>query len=225
MRRQPNSNPRRSDTLSTSIARAPTVCQSIWTGLRSIAAARIPMGSATGPRTRKPASPIPTAGRRLRLSASRSLSSTYAVSSSDRPRNSCAVPNFQPFASSLSCLVLRIIVFLQSPPTSVQDRGRGLGGFLGEYLRNHDCIRVNTIHDAPSGFCVYHPELVTSRTNGRHRPRVWHRQDLPPLKLSEEVARLDPRRLAEGRALHLPVEPSKRLVLPDHTHHPMSYLT
>src|SRR2546428_5433108 len=104
--------------------------------------------------------------RRLRLSPSRSLSSTYAVSSSDRPSNSCAVPNFQPLASSPSCLVLRIIVFLQSPPTSVQDRGRGLGGFLGEYLRNHDCIRVNTIHDAPSGFCVYHPKLVTSRTNG-----------------------------------------------------------
>src|SRR5712691_11345733 len=111
--------------------------------------------------------------RRLRLSASRSRSSTYAVSSSDRPRNSCAVPNFQPFASSLSFLLLRIIVFLPSPPTGVQDRGRGLSRLLGEDLRNHDRIRIDAIDDAPRNPLVCHPQLVASRTNGWHRPRVW----------------------------------------------------
>src|SRR5437867_2565221 len=108
--------------------------------------------------------------RRLRLSASRSRNSTYAASSSDRPRNSCAVPNLQPFASSLCFLLLRILVFLQSPATSVQDRGRRLGGLLREYLGNNDRVRIDSIDDAPRNSLVYDPQLVASRPNGRHRP-------------------------------------------------------
>src|SRR5712691_6321486 len=92
--------------------------------------------------------------RSRRLSAKRSRSSTYAVSSSERRRNSCAVPSLQPFACSLSFLLLRIIVFLQSSPTSVQDRGRRLRGLLGEHLGNHDRVRIDAIHDAPGDTLV-----------------------------------------------------------------------
>ncbi len=113
--------------------------------------------------------------RRLKLSASRSRSSTHAVSSPDRPRNSCVVPNLQPFVSSLSFLLLGIIVFLQSPPTSVQDRHGRLGCLLGEHVCDHDRVRIDAIDDdAPRDSLVNHPQLLASRTNGRSGSRPPH---------------------------------------------------
>ena len=50
--------------------------------------------------------------RSFRLSANRSLSSTYAASSSESPRNSWTPPTRHPFFSSLCFLLRRIIVSL-----------------------------------------------------------------------------------------------------------------
>ena len=59
---------------------------------------------------------------------------------------------------------------------------------------------------------IHDPQFVAPRAHLGHRPRMRKRQDLTPLKLAEEVASLDARRLPERRGLHLSVEPSEGLV-------------
>src|SRR3990170_704376 len=84
--------------------------------------------------------------RSRRLSASLSFSSMYAASSSDRPRNSLALPTFQPLASRRFLFSSRIVVLPESLPTGADHRLRRRGGLLAKHLDDHNGIRISAIY-------------------------------------------------------------------------------
>ncbi len=151
-----------------------------------------------------------------RRSASSSRSSTYAASSSDRPRNSWAFPTLQPFFSSRSFFALRVVILPEAHAACLQDALWRLLGLLGEYSREHYRVRVNAVDDSPSDLLIRDSQFVAAGSQRWHGSRMWKRPSLAPLELSKQLASLHSRRVAEWRSLHLPVQPYERLVFRAH---------
>src|SRR5437660_3911098 len=105
----------------------------------------------------------------------------YASSCSVSPRNSFALPVLQPFAASRRRLASRIVVLLQSPPTILDHRIRGLLGLLCKDVDNHDCIAVDSINHPPRLAHIIDTELVTPSPDAAHRSRVRHVQVIAAL--------------------------------------------
>jgi hypothetical protein len=160
--------------------------------------------------------------RSRRPVASRALRSIYAASSALRCRNSWAVPIFQPFASSRRRLSSRTVVLPQPADARVNDGLRRCACLLRKDLQDHHGVRVEPVDDSPVSPCVTDPQLVTTKTHDRHRPRVWHANRLPLLQQTKEITGLDPGRLGKGRRFDLSVEPDERLVARPHNGHTMS---
>lgn len=144
--------------------------------------------------------------------ASRTLRSIYAASSALRPRNSRAVPIFQPLASSRRRFSSRIVVLPQSADACVNDALRRRSRLLAEDLQDHHGVGVEPVHDSPVTSGVTDSQLVTARARNRHRPRPRQAKRLPLLQQTEQVTGLDPGRLGEGRRLDLSVKPNERPV-------------
>jgi hypothetical protein len=150
--------------------------------------------------------------RTFRLSARRSFSSTYASSSSVRPRNSLVVPTFHPFASRRFLFSSRILVSLQ-PFLAGSNHALWSGRRLfREYLENHDRIYRYVVDHSPRRPRIFDPQLVAPSPDRGHRARVREAQRLTRLQLPQQVARLHPRRLREWRRPDLSVQPDQRLV-------------
>jgi len=150
--------------------------------------------------------------RSRRLRASFSFRSMKAASSSESPRNCWAVPILQPFASSLRLFSSRMVV-LPKPSLAGSDYPFGCRRcLLAEHFKHQDCVRVDTVDNSPGCGHVLDPQLVASRPDRGHRSRVWHSYRLALLKPTQQVPRLHPGGLGEGRSLDLPVQPGERLV-------------
>src|SRR5437773_6248058 len=124
--------------------------------------------------------------RRLRRPvASRALRSIYAASSSLRRRNSWAVPNFQPFASSRRRFSSRTVILLQPPEARVDDTLRRRPRLLAENLQDHNGVGLDPVDDSPVSADVPDAQLGTARPQRRHRSGVWHAKHLPFLQQAE----------------------------------------
>jgi hypothetical protein len=156
--------------------------------------------------------------RTRRLEARRSFTSIYAASSSVRPRNSRALPILQPLASSRFLLSSRTVVLLEPSPAGLDDRFWSRPALLAEHPQNHDGVRVNPIHHSSRDADILDSQFMATNTDGRHRPRMGHREPLAVLEPPEEVAGFHSGRLREGRRLDLTVKPDKGLVLPAHSY-------
>ncbi len=154
--------------------------------------------------------------------ASRTLSSTYAASPALSPRNSRAVPTFQPLASRRRRFSSRTVILPQSADACVNDGLRRRPGCLAEDRQNHNGVGIGAVHDPPISFGVSNSQFVTARTHNRHRPRVRHRQRLALLQQPDEIAGLDPGHLRERRRLDFSVKPDERLVARAHDMNRMS---
>ena len=113
--------------------------------------------------------------------ASRTLSSTYAASPALSPRNSRAVPTFQPLASRRRRFSSRTVILPQSADACVDDWLRRRPSGLGEDRQNDNGVGIGAVHDPPIGFGVSNSQFVTARTHDWHRPRVRHRQARGPV--------------------------------------------
>jgi hypothetical protein len=160
--------------------------------------------------------------RSRRPVASRTLRSMYAVSSALRPRNSCAVPIFQPLASSRRRFSSRTVVLPPPPSARVNDRLRRRPCLLAEDLQNHHGVGVEPVHDSPVSSGVTDSQFVTARSHNGHRPRPRHPDRLPLLQQTKQITGLDPGRLGEWRRLDLSVKPYERLVARAHDGNSMS---
>ena len=150
--------------------------------------------------------------RSRRLAARRSFMSMYAASSSVSPRNSRALPTFQPFASRRLLFSSCTIVLPEPLPTGIDD---GLGrrlGLLAEDLQDHNGIGIQAVEDSPGGRAISNPQFVTTWADRRHGPRVRHAKRLTLLQSPEQDAGLQSGRRGEGRRLDLSVKPDQRLV-------------
>jgi len=123
--------------------------------------------------------------RSLRLCASRILSSMYAASSSESPRNSLVVPIRQPLASSFFRFPSRIVIFPEPSPAGFDYVFGRCPSFFAEDLQDYDGIWVSPIDKAPCRLAIFDPQLVASWSYGRHRPRVWHLEALASLKAAQ----------------------------------------
>src|SRR5262245_42821726 len=133
--------------------------------------------------------------RRLRSpSASRSLSSTYASSSGDSPRNSVALPIFQPFAAKRFRFNSRIVVLPKTFLAHADNLQWRCCGLLAEHLDDHDRVRIDSVDQPPSLPFVVDSKLMTPRSYRRHGPRVGHRDSVSSLKAPKEVPGLKSRR-------------------------------
>jgi hypothetical protein len=157
--------------------------------------------------------------RSRRPVASRTLRSIYAASSALRPRNSRAVPIFQPLASSRRRFPSRTVVLPQSAGARVNDTGGRRPGLLPENLQDHHSVGVEAIHDPPVPSGITNAQLVTALAHNRHRPRSRQTERLPFLQQTEQITSLDPCRLREGRRFDLSVKPNERFVARAHGSH------
>src|SRR5213594_5041281 len=77
-----------------------------------------------------------------------------SASSSVSPRNSRALPTFQPFASRRLLFSSCTIVLPEPLPTGIDD---GLGrrlGLLAEDLQDHNGIGIHAVEDSPGGRAI-----------------------------------------------------------------------
>src|SRR5579863_1217676 len=159
----------------------------------------------------------PDARRRaLRPSASLSRSSIYISSWFESPRRSLVLPSFQPLDSSFLRLFSRIVILLKALPASVNDGFGCLTGLLGKYFENHNGIGVDSIHDAPGTGDVVYAQLMASRPDTSHRPRLRHRQQFTALELPQQESRLESGASRHRRGLDLAMKPCQRLVFGAH---------
>ena len=158
-------------------------------------------------------------------SARRRRSSTYAASSSDRLRNSLAVPTFQPLLSSLFRWLSRTVILLKAATGYVDHLFWGRRGFLRENLKNQYCVPVNSIDDAPVAASVRNTQLIASLPYARHWPGLWHSEGISALQLAQQESRLNPRHLGKWWGFNLTMKPNKRLVFRAHVAEYMSGLT
>ena len=87
---------------------------------------------------------------------------------------------------------------------------RSSPGLLRENVRDHYGGRIRPIDNAPVGIALPDPQLMTSTADGRHGPRVWHRQTVSKLYTAKQRSRLDPCFPRERRRFYLGFEPHQR---------------
>src|SRR5450432_166782 len=154
--------------------------------------------------------------RALRPSASFSRNSIYISSWTDKPSNSFALPIFQPLDSSFLRLLSRISVLLQAIPARCYNAFGRLTGFLGEHLKNHNCVLIDPVQHTPLALRIIDSQLMAAWPNACHRPGLRHRKGLAALQLPQQVPRFESRYLRHRRGFHLSVKPSEPLVFWTH---------
>lgn len=103
--------------------------------------------------------------RAFKLFASLTLSSTYAASFGESPRNSAAVPKRQPFDSRRFLFDSRIVITPKPTFTRLYSLRCGPRCLLVENLHDNDRIWVDSVHNSPGHTCIVDPQLVTTRTD------------------------------------------------------------
>jgi hypothetical protein len=158
-------------------------------------------------------------------SASRSRSSTYAASSSESPRNSLAVPTFQPLLSSLFRWLSRIVILLETSTGSVDHLSWCRFSFLWENLEDHNRISVNSVDNSPVVARVSNTQFVAVLPDNRHRPGLRHPKGIPTLQLAQQEPCLNPCHLRKWRSFNFTMKPNNRFVFWAHLKEYMSILT
>jgi hypothetical protein len=87
---------------------------------------------------------------------------------------------------------------------------RPTGGFV-EHPSDEDGIRIDPVHDPPDPVLIPDPDLMATRPDARHGPRMRHPQRFPLLEPAQQVPRLHSRLGREGRSLDLAAKPHERL--------------
>ena len=80
-----------------------------------------------------------------------------AASSGESPKNSLAVPSFQPFDFNFLRLVCFTVVVSQSIFASIDNLFRSSVGLLVEDFKNYNDIGVDAINDPPGYIAVGDP--------------------------------------------------------------------
>jgi len=109
--------------------------------------------------------------------------------------------------------VSQAVILLKTLPARVDHSFGRLGRLLGKDIEDHYRVRIRTIDDSPGLAFVVHPELMASRANRRHRPRVGQGQKLALLKQPQEESGFQPGLFREWRRSNFAMQPNQRLVV------------
>lgn len=77
-------------------------------------------------------------------------------------------------------------------------------------------IRIQAVHDPPRLALISNPQLMAAGPNTRHWPRVRQQKHLVLLQPATQNTGFDSCRGAEGRRLHLAVQPHQEFVSQAH---------
>lgn len=158
-------------------------------------------------------------------SASFKRRSINASSSGVSPRNSPALPSFQPRLASLRRLVPSIVILPETPSARLNNALRRCPALLGKHLRNYHGIFIDSIQNAPSHACIVDAKLVATRPNRRHRPAVRQTNSFASLQSSKQKARFNASCRTEWRTFDFTMKPGQRLVFRAQGSNCMSVLT
>ena len=160
--------------------------------------------------------------QRRRPAARASLVSMNRCSSADRSRKSAESPTVQPACSrrcrlflctgSTSLRLGHSSERLQPPLTVTDDRVGRRGGLPAEHFQNHHHVNCQVVHDPPCVATIPDAQVVTSGSNGRHRPRNRQTQRVPSLQASQQESGIDAGFSAKRRCLDFSTQPDQGFV-------------